>query len=60
MLAGLVFYDPQPRDASHAESSLGLLFFLQLAWALLPFSTPFLSDANMSLLAVVSCELHVG
>ena len=35
--AGLVFYDPQPRSPSHAEASLGLLFALQLVWALFPF-----------------------
>ena len=36
--AGLVFYQPRPRSAAYAEQSLGLLFFLQLVWALLPFS----------------------
>ena len=35
--AGLVFYDPQPRSPEHAEASLGLLFALQLVWALFPF-----------------------
>ena len=34
---GLVFYDPKPRVPSHAEPALGMLFALQLVWALFPF-----------------------
>ena len=39
--AGLVFYDPGRREPVQAQQSLGLLFFLQLVWALLPFMVRF-------------------